>query len=247
MSYQYNSKMNNLIVITGASSGIGAAIAKQLSALGHPLLLIARRVEKLKELNLPNSLCEKVDVTDFEAFRKAVHKAEDKFGVVDCLINNSGVMLLGNIRTQNPREFKQMLDVNVQGLLNGMHIVLDDMIKHNYGTIINISSIAGRKTFPNHAAYCGTKFAVHAISENVREEVADKNVRVITIAPGAAETELLSHTTSKKIKDNYNSWKQDMGEVLSPNDVANAVVYAYNQPQNVCIREIVLAATKQQP
>lgn len=236
----------NLIVITGASSGFGEATAKQLSALGHPLLLIARRVEKIKELNLPNTLCEKVDVTDFEAFKRAIHKAEDKFGVVDCLINNAGVMLLGDIRTQDPREFKQMLDVNVQGLLNGMHLVLDDMIKHNSGTIINISSVAGRKTFPNHAAYCGTKFAVHAISENVREEVADKNVRVITIAPGAAETELLSHTTSGKIKNAYNDWKKGMEGVLSPDDVANAIIYAYNQPQNVCIREIVLAATKQQ-
>ena len=88
---------------------------------------------------------------------------------------------------------------------------------------------------------------MHAISENVREEVADKNVRVITIAPGAAETELLSHTTSKEIKDGYNDWKKEMGEVLSPDDIANAIVYAYNQPQNVCIREIVIAATKQQP
>ncbi|MGQ4002937.1 SDR family oxidoreductase [Francisellaceae bacterium CB300] len=239
--------MKKLIVITGASSGFGKATAIQLSSLGHPLLLLARRVEKLKELNLPNTLCEKVDVTDFDSFKKAIHKAEDKFGVVDCLINNAGIMLLGDIRTQDPKEFKKMLDVNVQGLLNGMHIVLDDMIKHNCGTIINISSIAGRKTFPNHAAYCGTKFAVHAISENVREEVADKNIRVITIAPGAAETELLSHTTSKEIKDGYNDWKKDMGEVLSPDDIANAIVYAYNQPQNVCIREIVIAATKQQP
>nr|WP_234393538.1 SDR family NAD(P)-dependent oxidoreductase [Francisella adeliensis] len=105
-----------LIVITGASSGFGEATAIKLSALGHPLLLIARRVEKLRELNLPNTLCEKVDVTDFDSFKKAIHKAEDKFGVVDCLINNAGIMLLGDIRTQDPKEFKQMLDVNVQGL-----------------------------------------------------------------------------------------------------------------------------------
>ena len=106
--------------------------------------------------------------------------------------------------------------------------------------------MAGRKTFPNHAAYCGTKFAVHAISENVREEVADKNVRVITIAPGAAETELLGHTTSNDIKDGYNDWKKDMGGVLNADDIASVIVYAYNQPKNVCIREIVIAPTKQQ-
>ncbi|APC96275.1 SDR family oxidoreductase [Francisella frigiditurris] len=238
--------MKKLVVITGASSGFGKATAKKLSALGHPLLLLARRVERLEEMNLPNTLCEKVDVTDYETFKKAILKAEEKFGPVDCLINNAGVMLLGNIATQDPKEFKQMLDVNVQGVLNGMHIVLDSMTKRNTGTIINISSVAGRKTFPNHPAYCGTKFAVHAISENTREEVADKNIRVITIAPGAAETELLSHTTSKEIKEGYEDWKKEMGGVLKADDVADAILYAYQQPQNVCIREIVIAATKQQ-
>ncbi|GGF87416.1 hypothetical protein GCM10010995_00920 [Cysteiniphilum litorale] len=156
-------------------------------------------------------------------------------------------MLLGQIDSQNASEFSRMLDVNVNALLNGMQIVLSDMKQRNEGTIINISSIAGRKTFPNHAAYCGTKFAVHAISENVREEVAEYNVRVITVAPGAAETELLGHTSSSEIKAGYEAWKDDMGGVLSADDVANAVIYAYGQPQNVCIREIVIAATKQQP
>ncbi|NRA83997.1 MAG: SDR family NAD(P)-dependent oxidoreductase, partial [Gammaproteobacteria bacterium] len=117
----------------------------------------------------------------------------------------------------------------------------------NGGTIINISSIAGRKTFGDHAAYCGTKFAVHAISENVREEVADSNVRVITIAPGAVETELLSHTTSQEIKSGYQAWKDGMGGVIAADDIARTVTFAYNQPQNVCIREIVVAPTRQQP
>ncbi len=140
-----------------------------------------------------------------------------------------------------------MFDVNVLGLLNGMHAVLADMKDRNYGTIVNISSIAGKKTFPNHAAYCGTKFAVHAISENVREEVAASNVRVTTIAPGAVETALLSPTTSNEIKEGYDAWKVDMGGVLAADDVARAVLFAYPQPQSVCIREIALAPTKQQP
>ncbi|MCF6776944.1 SDR family oxidoreductase [Thiotrichales bacterium 19X7-9] len=238
--------MKKLVVITGASSGFGASIAKQLHKLGHPLLLIARRVEKLEALKLENSICAQVDITNREAFESAIRDAEATYGKTDCLINNAGVMLLGGIDTQNNNEFQQMLDVNVNALLNGMQIVLSDMKARNEGTIINISSIAGRKTFPSHAAYCGTKFAVHAISENVREEVAKDNVRVITIAPGAAETELLSHTTSDEIKEGYNQWKEEMGGVLSADDVANAVVYAYQQPQNVCVREIVIAATKQQ-
>lgn len=239
--------MKNLVVITGASSGIGEELAKQVSAQGHPLLLLARRIEKLEALDLPNTMCAKVDVTDKETFQSAINLAIDKYGPVDLLVNNAGVMLLGQVDNQISSEWQSMFDVNVMGLLNGMQTVLSSMKTRNTGTIINISSIAGRKTFGNHAAYCGTKFAVHAISENVREEVADSNVRVITIAPGAVETELLSHTTSEDIKSGYESWKDDMGGALAPIDVSNAILFAYNQPQNVCIREIVLAATKQQP
>lgn len=239
--------MKKLVVITGASSGIGEELARTLSQQGHPLLLVARRVERLQALALPNTICAKVDVTDASAFHTAVHQAEQQFGAVDLLVNNAGVMQLGQIDTQDPNEWKTMYDVNVLGLLNGMQSVLSGMKERNTGTIVNISSIAGRKTFGNHAAYCGTKFAVHAISENVREEVAASNVRVITIAPGAVETELLSHTTSQDIIDGYEEWKGTMGGALAPIDVANAISFAYAQPQNVCIREIVLAATRQEP
>ncbi|WP_028021614.1 SDR family oxidoreductase [Enterovibrio calviensis] len=239
--------MKKLVVITGASSGIGEAIAKQLSAQGHPLLLLARRADRLEALNLPNTLCKKVDITEKASFDDAVAEAEAMYGEADLLVNNAGVMLLGDMATQDAAEWQNMFNVNVVGLMNGMQAVLAPMIARNSGTIINISSVAGRKTFPNHAAYCGTKFAVHAISENVREEVAAANVRVITIAPGAVETELLSHTTSEEIKEGYESWKEDMGGILAADDIANAVTYAYNQPQNVCVREIVIAATRQQP
>jgi NADP-dependent 3-hydroxy acid dehydrogenase YdfG len=236
-----------LIIITGASSGIGEATAKLLSKKGHPLLLLARRIDIIKAFNLPNALCEKVDVTDINAIKNAVIKAETQFGDADCIINNAGLMLLGDIATQDPLEWKKMFDVNILGLLNGMQVVLPKMKANQSGTIINISSIAGRKTFPNHAAYCGTKFGVHAITENAREEAASANVRMVTIAPGAVETELLSHTTSNEIKNGYEAWKNDMGGVLNPNDIANAIWYAYKQPQGVNIREIVIAATKQQP
>ena len=235
-----------LIVITGASSGIGEATAQLFSQNGHPLLLLARRVDKLKGLNLPNSLCEKVDVTDLNQIKEAVVKAEQLFGPVDCIINNAGMMLLGDVATQNPDEWKQMFDVNVIGVLNGMQAVLEGMKIRGRGTIINTSSIAGRKTFPNHAAYCATKFGVHALTENAREEAASFGVRMVVIAPGAVETELLSHTSSDDIKEGYQSWKDAMGGVLSPSVVANTIWFAYNQPQEVNIREIVLAATRQQ-
>lgn len=236
-----------LIIITGASSGIGEAAARLFSAAGHPLLLLARRVERLDALQLPNTLSRHVDITERASLLAAVAEAQALFGPADALINNAGVMLLGEISKQDPAEWEQMLDVNVKGLLNGIHAVVAGMVERKHGTIINVSSVAGRKTFPNHVAYVGTKFAVHGLSENLREELAPHNVRVVTIAPGAVDTELLSHTTDEEIKTGYRAWKQDMGgTVLSANDVASAIVYAYQQPQNVCIREIVMAATRQQ-
>lgn len=235
-----------LVVVTGASSGIGEAIAKRFSEASHPLLLVARRLDRLEALNLPNSICAQVDVTDRVQFAKAIKNAEEQYGQVDCLINNAGVMLLGQVESQNPEEWRKMFDVNVMALLNGLQEVLAPMKARRGGTIINVSSIAGRKIFPSHVAYCGTKFAVHAISEGAREEVADFNVRVTTIAPGAVETELLSHTTSSEIKAGYDSWKESMGGVINADDIARSALFVYQQPQNVCIREIVIAATRQQ-
>jgi len=239
--------MKPLIVITGASSGIGEATARLFSQQGHALLLLARRVEKLTALNLPDTLCSKVDVTDYEGFAQAVAEAEKAFGPVEAIVNNAGVMLLGDLAVQDPGEWKQMFDVNILGVLNGMQIVLPGMRQRKGGTIINVSSVAGRKTFGNHAAYCGTKFGVHALTENAREESAADNVRMVTIAPGAVETELLSHTTSKEIVDGYEDWKTDIGGALKSEDIANAIWYAFNQPQGVNVREIVIAATRQQP
>ncbi|MCY4045492.1 MAG: SDR family oxidoreductase [Cellvibrionales bacterium] len=236
---------NPLAVVTGASSGIGQAIAKKLSDQGYSLLLLARSFDKSDAKSLPNALYAPVDVTNESDFSKAVNEAVKAYGAVECLVNCEGLMLLGDIADQSPSEWRQMLDVNVLGLTYGMQIVLKSMKQRNSGTIVNISSIAGIKTFPNHAAYCGTKFAVHAISEAVREEVAGNNVRVVTIAPGVVETPLLSHTTSDAIKSDYTDWKKSIGGGLEPNNVADAVYFAVSQPQSVCIREIVLAPTGQ--
>ncbi len=236
-----------LVIITGASSGIGLATARLFSAHGHPLLLLARRLEKMQALNLPDTLALSVDVTDRAALAAAVQEGEARFGPADALINNAGVMLLGDITRQDPDQWDRMLDVNVKGVLNGVHAVAAGMVQRKRGSIINISSVAGRKTFPNHVAYVGTKFAVHGLSENLREELSAHNVRVTTIAPGAVETELLGHTTDADIKTGYEAWKAGMGgKVLAAEDVANAIHYAYAQPDGVCVREIVLAATRQQ-
>jgi NADP-dependent 3-hydroxy acid dehydrogenase YdfG len=243
----FNKEELPLVIITGASSGIGLAAAKMFADRGHPLLLLARRLDVMEKLNLPNTLCKSVDVTDRKALVTAVQEAEAKFGPADVIVNNAGIMLLGDATKQNPDEWDRMLEVNVKGLLNGIHAVSAGMVARKHGTIINISSVAGRKTFANHVAYTATKFAVHGLSENLREELSPHDVRVVTIAPGAVETELLSHTNDAGIKAGYEAWKKDMGApVLSADDVARAIVYAYDQPQGVCIREIVLAATRQQ-
>lgn len=234
-----------LVVITGASSGIGVATAQRFSEAGHPLLLLARRLKKIKALNLPNSICCKVDVADRSAFVAAIKEGEDQFGPVDCLINNAGVMLLGKIDSQDAEEWKKMFDVNVLALLNGMQAVLSDMKLRRTGTIINISSVAGKKTFPNHAAYCGTKFAVSAISENVREEMASTGVRVMSVCPGMVETELISHTTSQTFIDTWQGCKNAIGGALTPDDVARVIVFMYAQSQNINIREVVITPTRQ--
>ena len=192
-----------LIVVTGASSGIGESIARHFSEQGHALLLLARRIDKLESLALPNAICRKVDVTDRTALLQVLTEAEKQYGPVDCLVNNAGVMLLGVADQQDPVEWERMVNVNIMGMLNGIHAVLSKMKARKQGTIINISSIAGIKGFPNHMAYCGTKFAVHGLTETLREEVAMDDVRVITVAPGAVETELLNHTTSDDIKAGY--------------------------------------------
>lgn len=237
--------MKKLVVITGASSGIGMDLAKRFSSEGYPVLMLARRYNIMKELELPNTICKSVDVTDYKGMEKAIKEAEEIYGKTDLLINCAGVMLLGNPDTQDIEEWDRMIDVNVKGILTGTKVVLKDMVERNEGTIINISSIAGRKTFDSHSVYCGTKFAVHAITESMRKEVAGSNVRLIVIAPGVVETALLSHTTDEEIKKNYNVWKETINMGLEPKQITDSIMFAYNMPQDVCVREIVIAKTKQ--
>lgn len=235
------------IAITGASSGIGKATAKLFLDKGYNVLLMARRAELMQEFaNNKQALVACVDVVKKAEIEKAIADATSRFGDVLAIVNNAGCMLLGSIADQAQEEWVRMNQVNVLGVMNGMQAVLPSMISRQTGTIINISSIAGIKTFPDHAAYVGTKFAVSAMSENVREEVAAKNVRVIVIEPGVVETELLGHTTSNSIKKGYNEWKDSIDGGLSPQVIAETILFVFQQPQSVNIREVVLAPTKQQ-
>lgn len=238
-----------LVVITGASSGFGAEMAKLFNKEGFPLLLLGRRIEKIESLplNFEQVQIEKVDVTNQDEFKNAIRKAEALYGPTDLLVNNAGLMLLGTIPTQSPTEWQTMLNTNVMGVLNGMQIVLNDMIAREHGTIINMSSIAGFKAFTNHAAYVASKFGVHGATETVRQEVSSHNVRVSLVSPGAAETELLTHVTDQSALSDYQSWKTSMGGLtLNPLYVAETVKFIYDMPQEVTIREIAIAATRQE-
>lgn len=238
--------MKKLVVITGASSGFGMALAKEFSAAGHPMLLLARRVEKMEALNLPNTLCRRVDVTEKSSFEMAVRDAENMYGKTDLIINNAGIMLLGDLATQDASEWQKMLNVNVMGVMNGMQIVMNDMKERAFGTIINLSSIAGVKPFANHAAYCASKYGVTGLTEVARGEMSPYNVRVLSICPGAVDTELLSHTTDDSIIDGYNAWKESVGAVnITVEDVARTIKYAYDLPQSVSLREIIITDTMQ--
>lgn len=236
-----------LVVITGASSGIGAETAKLFSEAGHPLLLLARRSAAMKRLKLPNAIVEKVDVRDGKAVTAAIRKAEKQYGKVDCLVNNSGVMINSVSWQGNPADWKKMVDVNILGLMNGIKAVLADMVKRETGSIINIGSIAGIKTFGNHAVYCGTKFAVHAITETIREEVSGSNVRLINVAPGMVETDLIKGTKDKAAREGWLDYAKQIGGALKPESIAQTILWSYQMPQSVCVREVVVCPTRQEP
>lgn len=155
-------------------------------------------------------------------------------------------MLLGDLATQDPAEWKSMLDINVTGVMNGMQIVMNDMKARQCGTIINVSSIAGLQPFGNHAAYCASKYAVRGLTQTARMEMSPHNVRVIVVEPGAVTTELLGHTTDQNIIDGYNQWKETVGAVnITAKDIATTIKFAYELPQGVLLREIIITDTKQ--
>jgi len=237
--------MKPLVVITGASSGIGAAAARVFSDAGHPLLLVARRLDRMKELALPNSISKLVDVLDVNGFAIAVAEAEKEFGPVDLLINNAGYMNLENSAIQSPEEWRKQFEVNCIGLLNCTSVIFPELIKRKTGTIINIGSTAGRNIYENHTAYNGTKHAVHAMSEGLRREGAPHNVRVMVIAPGMVDSELTSGTSNQQILAQREEYRQSIGGAIGGEDIARAMLFAYQQPQNICIWELAVAPTKQ--
>lgn len=225
------SKHKPLIIITGASSGIGAEIAKQFSQVGFSLGLLARNFKALEELNLPDALCLETDVTDILAFKNAIIEAEKKFGPVNGLINNAGFAKSGDFASIAHTEHEAMVRVNILGVINGMEAVLPSMQSRKSGTIINISSLADRNARPELATYAATKAAVKSLSESIRMANAKYGIRVCNVAPAKVKTSLLRQS-------NLND-----EQLISVEDMAKAILWIYQQPQHICIRDMVIAPT----
>ena len=196
-----------LVAVTGASSGIGAAVAQTFSDAGHPVLM-ARRIDKWRWA----PICRKVDVRDRDAIKAAVADAEAEYGPVDMMFVNAGIARLADIGRQPPEEWDEMIDINTKGAMNTLHSVMNGMMDREKGTIFMMSSIAGRKVYPDHTVYCGTKYFVHAVSESIREYLSDYNVRVIVLSPGVIETEVLSGVLDELTLAAYKENKVKMTE-----------------------------------
>ena len=244
-------KLNGKVaVITGASSGIGEATAEALAAEGASVVIAARREERLEDLvgrlngNGGKALAVACDVTDEEQAHDLIRKAKDELGRVDILVNNAGVMQLSKIQKGLSDEWRTMFEVNVLGLLYATDAAIEVMKEQGSGHLVNISSLASRGTRPGLGVYSGTKMAVNGISESLRQELLEYNIRVTMVEPGVVETELPDHITDEEASEGLNAMLEQL-EPLKAEDIANAIVYIVTQPQRVSINEILIRPSQQ--
>lgn len=235
--------MNNrkIILLTGASSGIGEATARRLVEEGHQLIIGARRIARLEALReeLGNIDCLAVDVTQAQDLEKMAQFARSRYGRIDVLINNAGVMPLSPLAALKVDEWRQTIDVNIHGVLNGIAAVLPIMQEQSSGQIISVASIGAHAVYPQSAVYCASKFAVRAISDGLRQE-SDK-LRVTVISPGVVESELADHITDESAKEAMESFRR----VALPADaIARAIAWAIAQPDGVDVSEIIVRPTQ---
>jgi len=242
---------NKVVIVTGASSGIGYATAVELGKRGAKVVCAARRLKRLDDLAKEiiqsggHAIAVECDVTRKDQVDRMVATTRETFGAIDCLINNAGIMPLSFVDACKIDEWTRMVNVNINGVLYGVAAVLQEMIERKNGHIINVSSVAGRKVFPGGAVYCATKFAVHALSEGIRQEVAKHGVRVTTIAPGLVTTELQSAITDERVKERFASLPEDFVP-LESEDIADAIIYAMESPNHVNVNEILVRPTQQE-
>jgi len=238
--------------VTGASSGIGEAVARALVAEGAEVVISARRAERLQQL--ADELrrqggqvnVEPVDVAD-RAAMEALGSRLAARGGVDILINNAGTMPISPIINGRVDEWERMIDVNIKGVLYAIHAVYPGMAERKWGHIVNVSSIAARTTYPSAAVYSGTKHAVRAISEALRKESIRFGVRVTDIQPGSVDTELPDSIGHDKIRDivKHNMYGDETA-MLRPEDIARGILYALSQPEHVDVGELLIWPTRQE-
>jgi NADP-dependent 3-hydroxy acid dehydrogenase YdfG len=242
-------------LVTGASSGLGDAIARALAARGARLALVARRKDRLDQLALEIeqqagvALAIEADITQRPEAAAAVQETVDQFGRIDTVVNNAGVMFVDPVENALPEEWDRMVAVNVNGLLHVAHAALPHLIRaadqgpRRVADMVNISSVAGIKTGAGVSVYSLTKYGVGAFSESLRQEVAGRHVRVSVIEPGSAKTELRSHMRPAV---QARSHARASVERLEPEDVADAVAYVVTRPRRIAVNEVVIRPTEQQ-
>lgn len=230
-----------IILLTGASSGIGEATARRLVQAGHHLVIGARRIERLQALRdeLGNINCLGIDVTQAEDLAKMAQFALQQHGRIDVLINNAGVMPLSPLAALKMEEWRQTIDVNVHGVLNGIAAVLPTMQQQRAGQIINVASIGAHAVFPLSAVYCASKFAVRAISDGLRQE--SDYIRVTVVSPGVVASELAGHITDASAKASMEGFRRI---ALPAEAIADAIAWSIEQPDSVDVSEIIVRHTQ---
>ena len=238
------------VAITGASSGIGEATALALARAGASVALGARRKDRIDALAARiedeggTAVPLEVDVSDEAQARAFVETANDRLGRLDSLINNAGVMLLGPVEQADSEQWRTMINVNLLGLLYCTSAALPIMRAQGSGDIVNVSSVAGRFARAGNAVYAATKFAVGAFSEGLRNEVTEAGIRVTLIEPGFVDTELQSHNEGE-VLNALEGMREQIGEVLRAQDIANGILYTISQPPHVSVNELLIRPTRQ--
>jgi NADP-dependent 3-hydroxy acid dehydrogenase YdfG len=239
-------------VVTGASAGIGEATALALAAEGADVSLGARRKDRLDELvkrieaDGGTAHAFEVDISDEEAARGFIEGAAKEMGGLDILVNNAGVMLLGAVTGADTDEWRTMVDVNVLGLLYCTHAALPLMQEGGGGHIVNLSSVAGRTAALGSGVYNFTKWGVTGFSEALRQEALHAGIRVTVVEPGFVATELQEQNTNPVVLEQVEKMREQIGDVLEAEDIANAIVYTVASPQRVSINEVLIRPTGQQ-